>query len=81
MREVLIAGPEILKNLIIFEAVTKYKSVARAMRRGNVTKFGTLIPKRPFNNRANTSTREDVHSRVMNEIKKNIYGRLTEQAI
>lgn len=30
MGEVLVAGPEILKNLIIFEAVTKYKSVARA---------------------------------------------------
>ena len=27
MGEVLVAGPEILKNLIIFEAVTKYKSV------------------------------------------------------
>lgn len=26
MGEVLVAGPEILKNLIIFEAVTKYKS-------------------------------------------------------
>lgn len=30
MGEVLVAGPEIQKNLIIFEAVTKYKSVARA---------------------------------------------------
>ena len=48
MGEVLVAGPEILKNLIIFEAVTKYKSVARAMRRGDVTKFGTLVPKRPL---------------------------------
>jgi hypothetical protein len=81
MGEVLVAGPEIQKNLIIFEAVTKYKSVARAMRRGDVTKFGTLVPKRPFNNRANTSTRKGTHSRVMNETKKNIYGRLTGQAI
>lgn len=80
MGEVLVAGPEILKNLIIFEAVTK-QSVARAMRRGDVTKFGTLVPKRPFNNRANTPTRKGTHSRVMNETKKNIYGRLTGQAI
>lgn len=42
MGEVLVAGSEILKNLIIFKAVTKYKSVARAMRGGDVTKFGTL---------------------------------------
>ena len=79
MGEVLVAGPEILKNLIIFEAVTK--SVARAMRRGNVTKFGILVPKKPFNNRADTSTGKGTHSRVMNETKKNIYGRLTGQAI
>lgn len=79
--EVVVAGPEILKNLAIFEAVSKYKSVARAMRRGDVTKFGTLVPKRPFNNRANTSTRKGIHSRVVNETKKDIYGRLTGQAI
>ena len=66
MEEVLVMGPEILKDLKIFEAVSKYKSVARAMRRGDVTKYGTLVPKRPFNNRANTSNRKGVHSRVMN---------------
>lgn len=76
--EVIVAGPEILKNLIIFDSVSKYKSVARAMIRGDVTKYGTLVPKRPFNNRANTSDR-GVHSRVMNERKKSIYGRLTGQ--
>ena len=79
MEEVLVMGPEILKDLKIFEAVSKYKSVARAMRRGDVTKYGTLVPKRPFNNRANTSNRKGVHSRVMNEYKKSIYGRLTGQ--
>jgi len=81
MEEVLVMGPEILKDLKIFEAVSKYKSVARAMRRGDVTKYGTLVPKRPFNNRANTSNRKGVHSRVMNEYKKSIYGRLTGQTI
>lgn len=29
-------GPEELKDLIIFDAVSKYKSVARAIRRGGV---------------------------------------------
>lgn len=74
-------GPEILSNLMTFDAVSKYKSIARAMRRGDVTQYGTLVPKRPFNNRANTSRRKGVHSRVMNEYKKSIYGRLTEQTI
>ena len=52
--------PEELKDLIIFDAVSKYKSVARAIRRGDVTKYGTIAPKRPFNNRANTSRRAGV---------------------
>ena len=69
--------PEELKDLIIFDAVSKYKSVAR----GDVTKYGTIAPKRPFNNRANTSGKAGVNSRTMNEYKKNIYGRLTGKAI
>lgn len=73
-------GPEELKDLIIFDAVSKYKSVARAIRRGDVTKYGTITPKRPFNNRV-TSRRAGVNSRTMNEYKKNIYGRLTGKAI
>lgn len=73
--------PEELKDLIIFDAVSKYKSVARAIRRGDVTKYGTITPKRPFNNRVNTSRRASVNSRTMNEYKKNIYGRLTGKAI
>lgn len=74
-------GPEELKDLIIFDAVSKYKSVARAIRRGDVVKYGTIAPKRPFNNRANTSRRAGVNSRATNEYKKNIYGRLTGKAI
>ena len=73
--------PEELKDLIIFDAVSKYKSVARAIRRGDVTKYGTITPKRPFNNRANTSRRAGVNSRTMNEYKKSSYGRLTGKAI
>ena len=74
-------GSEELKDLIIFDAVSKYKSVARAIRRGDVTKYSTIAPKRPFNNRANTSRRAGVNNRTMNEYKKNIYGRLTGKAI
>lgn len=73
--------PEELKDLIIFDAVSKYKSVARAVRRGGVAKYGTIAPKRPFNNRANTSRRAGVNSRTMNEYKKSIYGRLTGKSI
>lgn len=73
-----VLGPEILKDLKTFECVSRYKSVARTMRRFQVTKFGTIMPKRPFNNRANNSVRQDTHSRRMNEYKKQIYGKLRE---
>ena len=72
-------GPEELKDLIIFDAVSK--SVARAIRGGDVAKYGTIAPKRSFNNRVNTFRRAGVNSRTMNEYKKNIYGRLTGKAI
>ena len=41
---------------------------------------GTILPKRPFNNRANTSKRKGVHSRVMNEQKKEAYGFIKRKA-
>ena len=34
-----------------YEAVSKFKSVRRAQRRGLVTPYGSIAPKRPFNNR------------------------------
>lgn len=34
-----------------FSAVSKFKSIARAIRRGLVAEDGTIYPKRPFNNR------------------------------
>lgn len=49
------------------------KSVGRAMRRGRLSIQGYLVPKRPFNNRANTSNRKGVHSRTTNEFKKQMY--------
>lgn len=63
-------------SLQYFAAANKFKSVNRAIRRGNVTDWGLIIPKKPFNNRANTSERKGVHSRVHNENKKAIYAEL-----
>lgn len=63
-------------NLRDYRAVGKFKSIRRAIRKGLVSPSGTICPKRPFNNRANTSRRKGHHSRVMNEVKKSIYGQL-----
>lgn len=59
-----------------FEGVRKFKSVGRAMRRSNMLDDGTIVPNKPFNNRANTSKRKGKHSRSTNELKKEIYGRI-----
>lgn len=63
-------------NLRDYRAVGKFKSIRRAIRRGLVSPSGTICPKRPFNNRANTSRMKGHHSRVMNEVKKSIYEQL-----
>lgn len=63
-------------NLRDYRAVGRFKSIRRAIRRGLVSPSGTICPKRPFNNRANTSRRKGHHSRVMNEVKKSIYEQL-----
>lgn len=63
-------------NLRDYRAVGKFKSIRRAIRRGLVSPSGTICPKRPFNNRDNTSRRKEHHSRVMNEVKKSIYEQL-----
>lgn len=64
--------------LKIFEAIGKFKSVQRAIKRGHVTIEGIIMPKRPFNNRANTSKRKGVHSRGTNELKKHIYEQIRQ---
>lgn len=63
-------------NLRDYRAVGRFKSIRRAIRRGLVSPSGTICPKRPFNNRANTSRGKGHHSRVMNEVKKSIYEQL-----
>ena len=66
-----------LKNrLITFEAVKMFKSIKRAIKRGLVSPFGELYPKRPFNNRKNTCRRKNADSRETNTLKKTIYGKL-----
>ena len=65
-------------HLITYDGVHRFKSIRRAMRREHVTTEGILIPRRPFNNRANTSKRKGVHSRSTNELKKKIYGQLKQ---
>lgn len=55
-------------NLMTYEGVSKYKSVRRAMRRGLVSPFGRIYPKRPF---SNSNTKEQ-------RIKRHIYGQLKQ---
>lgn len=61
-------------NIRSFECVSRFKSVLRAVRRGHITQYGTIIPKRPFNNRKSTQGRK------MNELKKAIYYELTKRS-
>lgn len=63
-------------HLRTYEAVSKFKSVMRAIKRGQVSLNGIIFPKRPFNNRVNTCKRKGHHSRTINERKKMIYEQL-----
>lgn len=58
-------------GLLVFTAVSRFKSVNRAIRRGHVSPLGFVYPKRPFNNKSNKN-----NSRPFNELKKQIYGQL-----
>lgn len=61
-----------LRRLHIFTAVSKFKSVRRAMRRGHVGPTGEIYPKRPFNNSAGHK-RNGKHVFSLNDEKKLIY--------
>ena len=52
-----------------YEAVNKFKSVRRAIRRGHISLDGFIYPKRPFNN-----AKHDKNS--LNDRKKMIYEQL-----
>lgn len=60
-------------HLYTFEAVGKFKSVRRAFRRGHISPYGEIYPKRPFSNKKATKGRK------MNELKKKIYAELKSQ--
>lgn len=59
-------------SLKLFNAVRKFKSVKRAIRRGHVSPIGEVYPNRPFNNRKPTK------GRSFNKKKKLIYARLKQ---
>lgn len=58
-----------------YEAVSKFKSVRRAQKRGLVTPYGTIAPKRPFNNRKRTLGRN------FQLKKENIYGQIKQRGL
>lgn len=62
-------------HLATYEAVSKFKSVRRAIRRGHITPYGVIYPKRPF---SNTNTKENRKKRQIYEQLKN--SRRTAQA-
>ena len=64
-------------HLATYEAVRKYKSIRRAIRREYVTSEGIIMPSRPFNNRKN-SCKRGKHSRQMNEEKKRVYASIKD---
>ena len=61
-------------SLLRYEAVSKFKSVRRAIRRGHVSVYGFIYPDRPFNNRTAKKG-----TRPFNELRKKIYGRLRDK--
>lgn len=65
------------RRLVDYSVVSKYKSVKRAMKRGHLNFIGIILPRRPYNNRANTSNRRFIHSRKNNELKRSIYKTIT----
>ena len=56
-------------HLRTYEAVSKFKSVRRAIRRGHVSLDGFIYPKRPFNNAKRSKN-------SLNDRKKMIYEQL-----
>ena len=56
-------------HLRTYEAVSRFKSVGRAIRRSHISLDGFIYPKRPFNNAKHSKN-------SLNERKKMIYGQL-----
>lgn len=56
-------------HLRTYEAVSRFKSVGRAIRRGHISLDGFVYPKRPFNNAKHSKN-------SLNDRKKMIYEQL-----
>lgn len=56
-------------HLRTYEAVSRFKSVRRAIRRGHISLDGVIYPKKPFNNAKHKKG-------SLNDEKKRIYERL-----
>lgn len=59
-------------NLTNFSGTQKFKSIARAIRKGYATEDGIVAPRRPFNNRKDISRNHN----SLNSIRRRIYGEL-----
>jgi hypothetical protein len=68
------------ENLLRLVASGKVRSINRAMKRDRILPNGILKWSRPFNNRANTSSRKGIHSRVSNEERKRFYETFKRKA-
>lgn len=62
--------PAMELHLITYKAVNKFKSIRRAIRKGNVTRWGEITPKRPFNNSKRT------RGRKQELVKERLYGQI-----
>lgn len=60
-------------NFQYFECVKRFRSVKRAFKKGYITNFGYILPKRPFNNRKHSKGRK------ANIKKKRIWERITDK--
>ena len=60
-------NPDKPHPLLVFNGVSKCKSIWRAIRKQRASVDGSMYPKRPFNNRKPTKGRD------MNEDKKRLY--------
>ena len=58
-------------------AVQKFKSVTRAIKRGLVSPSGIVFPKRPFNNRSSKNKRK----KSLNDIKKTLYESIKQKRV
>lgn len=59
-----------------YQAVSKFRSIRRAIRRGKVDLYtGILFPDRPYNNRKSTLGRKH------NTLKKQIYGQYSQKVV